>query len=389
VEERLKVLLLISSAGFFGAENVVLQLARELAREASIMPLVGSLENPLSPHLELLERCEESGIRTVRFQCKGRMDTGTIPKVRQFLREQKISIIHSHGYKSDFVAYFAAKRLSIIRISTCHTWNKDSFRHYLYARLDKMILKSFDMTIGVSKEICNQLLGAGIRPERTRFIANGISFDQPEKKPDLQTTRAELGIKPESVVVGMIGRFVPQKGHKYLLEISKEIVEKKPGTIFLLVGDGPLLDEMKRTYNYPWIVYAGIRKDMPAIYQCIDILALPSLYEGLPMVVLEAMACRRAVIASCVGEIPDVITDRATGLLLKPGDPEALKHALFSLLQNQEERDRLAGNGYEWAKSRFDSARMAREYLEIYRDLCGIRLNNESGSFPGGVLSGV
>jgi glycosyltransferase involved in cell wall biosynthesis len=149
---------------------------------------------------------------------------------------------------------------------------------------------------------------------------------------------------------------------------AKAIFEQFPGTMFIIVGDGPLKKELQREFNSPSIIFTGIRNDIPDLYRCMDILVLPSLTEGFPMVILEAMASKLPVVATRVGEVP-LLINRENGILVEPGDVEGINQALLYLLRNRAIAKGMGQKGYQRVKDYFSSEKMARDYMGIYKDV--------------------
>ena len=156
--------------------------------------------------------------------------------------------------------------------------------------------------------------------------------------------------------------------------------------VFLIVGDGPLRQDLQDKSSQLTeaegvkahrpggpIVFAGVRNDMPEMYALMDIFVLPSRTEGLPMVLLEALAAKKPVVATTVGAVPGVIDHGHSGLLTQPGDVEDLSGAIIDLLDNPQKAQHLAQNGYERVKDHFSAQRMAEQYIEVYKDVLSAR----------------
>jgi glycosyltransferase involved in cell wall biosynthesis len=173
-------------------------------------------------------------------------------------------------------------------------------------------------------------------------------------------------------IIGAIGRLAPQKGLQYLLRAAPEVLRDNPNALFVLVGDGPerqtLEAEAKCLGIQGSVCFLGVREDIPELLASLDVLAMPSLSEGLPMALLEAMASAKAVVASRVGAIPHVIQDRVNGIMLSPGDVSGLATALLDVLKYRELRMALGQEARETVESRFSAPSMAKCYLEVYRE---------------------
>jgi glycosyltransferase involved in cell wall biosynthesis len=148
-----------------------------------------------------------------------------------------------------------------------------------------------------------------------------------------------------------------------------------PDALFVLVGDGPEREKLETLTQQLGIqssvVFVGQRDDIPGVYASFDIVALPSLTEAMPLAVLEALAAKRAVVASEVGDVPRMILHEQTGLLVQPGDDRGLADAIMRLLADGELRRKLGHNGHRFVLDHFSGARMARNYLGVYEDVMG------------------
>ena len=364
----MNVLQLISSSGFFGAENVVVQLAKELGKNPRVNALVGVFQNTWNPHLEILEERLGAGVETATFLARRQLDLKTLKEIRHFVRQKQIDIIHSHGYKANFYARVATLGLDTALVATCHNWPGKDIRSKGYACLDFAILFWFDQVAAVSDEIRKRILRHGVPPQKVTIVRNGISLKPFQENDSRAPFRKELGISFDSVVVGTVGRISPEKGHENLLIAAREISEKFQNVVFLLLGDGPLKAKLQREYSSPTILFTGYRKDLPSLFSCMDIFVLPSLVEGLPMAALEAMASRLPVVASGVGEVPSLV-GRESGMLVEPNNPAELKRCLIHLIENPTIARIMGEKGYRWVKSRFSADRMALKYREIYREV--------------------
>jgi glycosyltransferase involved in cell wall biosynthesis len=365
----MNILQCISSRGFFGAESIVMQLASELQKNGFCNPVVGVFENLQSPHLEVANICRKNGIETAVFPCRGKFDLKTIIQLRGFIRDCKIDIIHSHGYKSNLYSFFASRGLSTRLVATCHNWLGDDFKMRFYAALDRFFLRRFDRVVAVSDDVRNRITGSGVSPGNVTIVKNGICLDRFDRVYSVAKIKTQLGIPQDDKVIGTVGRISPEKGHKYLLGVADSIVEECPGTVFLIIGDGPLREELQREYDSPFIIFTGIRNDVPELYQCMDIFVLPSLTEGLPVALLEAMASNLPVVATRVGGVPSVISNNQTGLLIEPRDEEAIKESLLHLLRNPKEAEEMGKEGCQRVKEHYSSQKMTSDYLNIYREL--------------------
>jgi len=366
-----KILQLISSSGFFGAENVLVQLADALQKDGSCQVVGGVIKNIETPHLEVATECGKRGIESVVFPCTGKLDLKTILLLKNYLKEHKIDIIHSHGYKSNLYSFFATILSPVKLIATCHNWLGDESKMKFYASLDRFFLRRFSAVVAVSLPVKETLLRNGISANRTRIIGNGIDLGRFETQTISSDVKQQFGIPESHVVIGTVGRISSEKGQIHLLKTIGRIQQQFPETTLLLVGDGDLRNNLEKEFGGANVIFTGIRNDLPALYHCMDIFVLPSLTEGLPMVLLEAMASSLPVVATRVGDVPRVMVEDETGYIEEAGDEEGLEKSLMILLSDPVKRKTMGKKGYQRVKEGFSSSQMAHEYFKIYCDVLG------------------
>lgn len=377
----MRILQLISSRGFFGAENVMIELSKAL-RAYECECYIGIIGHSNNLYKSILCEASKNGLKTEVFFCRSQFDIKTIMKIRKFIKENKMDIIHSHGYKSNFYGLLASLNLNINRITTCHNWIGNGRKMKLYEYIDKLLLRNFDKVIAISEELKNEILRSGIF--KVMIINNGIDIERFK----LQATGHRLkikeafGIKENEKAIGTVGRLTVEKGHSYLIETFEKAVKEFPDTKLLIVGDGPLKESLEsRAMSLGLkdnIIFTGIRNDIPELLSIMDIFVLPSLKEGMPMVLLEAMAARKAIIATKVGAVIKIIDDGVTGLLIKPTDVNSMCDCLTRLLKNTEKARLLSEKAYEKVKSEFSASKMAEQYFGEYRRL-QYKKNNKIG----------
>jgi glycosyltransferase involved in cell wall biosynthesis len=366
---RVKVLQLISSGGYYGAENMLLNLcaSQEKARCENSLLL---FYNVHVPNVEFYERARRRGLSVRMVHCKGRADWRAVRQIEEYIQEDEVDLVHTHGYKADLYGYLAAWRCHKPVVATCHNWVGGTAALGIYNHLDRMALKKFNALAAVSDAVAQRLLAFGVPSEKIKTIANGIDVTAFERAQPLPLLKDE-----GSIVVGVVARLDLQKGFEYLLRAARELCKMFPGLKIVIAGEGPdrsAIEEMIEQYGLQSsVVLAGQQSNMPAVYAAMDIFVLPSLNEGLPMTVLEAMAASKPVIATRVGAIPSVIRDGENGLLVAPKDSEGLRNAVASLLNDPERRRRLGDQAHTWVSQNYTSEAMALKYREMYEEVLG------------------
>jgi glycosyltransferase involved in cell wall biosynthesis len=366
---RVKVLQLISSGGYYGAENMLLNLCASQQKAGCENGLM-LFYNVHAPNVEFYERARCRGLSVRMVHCQGRADWRAVRQIEECIHEDGIQLLHTHGYKADLYGYVAARRCGKPIVATCHNWVGGTAALGIYNHLDRMALKRFHGLAAVSDSVAQRLLDSGVAPKKVRTIANGIDVEPFERARPLPVFDFD-GNK----VVGMVARLDLQKGCEFLLRAARELCEAFPGLKVVIVGEGPdrhaIENMIQRLGLNSNVILAGQHSDMPSIYAALDIFVLPSLNEGLPMTILEAMAASRPVIATRVGAIPRVVKDGETGLLVDPGDVNGLRNALAQLLSDSDFCSRLGSAGHEWVSRSYTSEAMALKYRQMYEEVLG------------------
>jgi glycosyltransferase involved in cell wall biosynthesis len=366
---RVKVLQLISSGGYYGAENMLLNLCAS-QESAGCQNSLLLFYNVHAPNVEFYERARRRGLSVRMVHCQGRADWRAIRQIQEYIQEDGIDVVHTHGYKADLYGYIAARRSRKPIVATCHNWLGGTAALEIYNHLDRMTLKRFHGLAVVSDLVAQRLLDSGVSAKKIMTIANGINVQAFEHAHALPALNFD-----ESKVVGMVARLDLQKGFEHLLRATRDLCVAFPALKVVIVGDGPdrkaIEDMIQRFGLQSNVILAGQHSDMPDIYAAMDIFVLPSLNEGLPMTILEAMAASKPVIATRVGAIPSVIKDGETGLLVDPGETYGLRSAVARLLSAPDLCRRIGAAGHAWVSKHYTSEVMALKYRQMYDEVLG------------------
>jgi glycosyltransferase involved in cell wall biosynthesis len=366
---RVKVLQLISSGGYYGAENMLLNLCASQEQSGCQNSLL-IFYNVHVPNVEFYERARRRGLSVRMVHCNGRADWRAVRQIEEYIQEDGVDLVHTHGYKADLYGYLAAWRCHKPVVATCHNWVGGTAALGIYNHLDRMALKKFNALAAVSDAVAHRLLAFSVPAEKIKTIANGIDVTAFERAQPLPLLKAE-----GNTVVGVVARLDLQKGFEYLLHAARELCKTFHDLKIVIVGEGPdrnAIEEMIQQYGLQAsVVLAGQQSNMPAVYAAMDMFVLPSLNEGLPMTVLEAMAASKPVIATRVGAIPSVIKDGENGLLVNAKDPEGLQNAIASLLSDPERSRRLGDQAHAWVSQNYTSEEMALKYRDMYEEVLG------------------
>jgi glycosyltransferase involved in cell wall biosynthesis len=363
------VLQLRSSAGLYGADKVVLTLNDALNRQHGVRSRLLNISNYRMPRQLLHEAALAGGQDAALLPCRGRLDPRTVTALAAEIAATAANVLHAHDYKSAFYAWRASQRRPAFRVATLHGWTGSSRALRFYHRLELALLRRFDALVVVAAGQVEQLVRAGVAPGRIHRVDNAI--EPPAADGDSPAaTRTALGLPADAHVFAAVARLSPEKNLAMLVDTFHALAVERPDVALLIVGDGPqraaLQAQVARLDMASRVHFTGARTDMPRIYPAIDTLVLPSLTEGMPLVVLEAMAHAIPVIASAVGEVPRLLSHARHGQLVAPGVAAELLAAMRAAASRPGLRD---PDARDYVLREHGSERMAEGYAAVYRSL--------------------
>lgn len=358
---------LISSGGFFGAENVLLNLAQWFHQNGETV-FVGTLKDSRNPKLQVVDRAKELNLSTFVIDCNGRFDLGAVLKLKKFIRGHKIEILHTHNYKSDVIGLLAAKLSGIPIVATAHGFTQVSKTVSLYEKIDRWILKNFFQAVVV---VSNSVLPDFHSPKKM-VIGNGIDLSRFKlDKSAGKDFRKKYGISDSEKVIGIIGRLSVEKNQELFIHAAHDVLKKQGNVKFVIIGDGPeeaKLKSLVMAYGLQkQIIFTGVIENVAPVYQTLDIFTLTSKTEGVPMTILEAMASSVPVVVSKVGGIPQIVFHRDTGLIFEKDNQDALVEQWSLILQQPDLVQQMKTRALEYVTQEFSQAVMAERYLDCYR----------------------
>lgn len=297
------------------------------------------------------------------------------------LYKNPVDIIHSHSEYTDITAILLKlSRRSKRIIRTVHygykvEWSTKPVRRLLLTNLIYPIM--FDKEVGINQQNTQRLNDrsfARIMRRNSIRIPNAISTDRFKNiNVNTKEKKNSLGIPAESMLIGSVGRLADQKGYVYLLDAAAKLLAEKPDLYFIFVGDGPLAEEHKNQAHALGIeqnvIFTGGRTDVEELLACFDLFVSSSLWEGLPTVLLEAMAAGVPIIATDIPGTNELIEHNYNGLLVEPYNPDSLKTGILNLLKFQELRQRFVLNAFSSLKQ-YEMPQIAKAYEDLYLELC-------------------
>lgn len=372
-----KVLHCRSSAGFAGPERHIAQLAQSLPThgfDVGLNVLYRPAAGVPAAH-PLVAQAIQAGLDARQIEDTTKFSFHTISHIRRQLEQDQYHLVHTHDYKTNLLAGIAARWADVPTVATVHLHTRTTWRLRVYRLLDLVVLRFFPKIIAVSDRLRQELITAGLPEQRIVTIHNAIDVEaiQNVGSNAIVAWRRRLGIQPNQSVVTLVGRLSPQKGPDTFLESAAHIARTFPETKFLIVGEGPLrrrLERIAATLGLREQVYfLGYQAEVLPLLALSDVVALPSLNEGLPYVLLEALALARPVVATPVGGIPEVIANGQTGLIVPVRAPDALAAAVCRLLKHPDEARRLGEAGRVRVMQAFSLPVMISQIVEAYHDV--------------------
>jgi glycosyltransferase involved in cell wall biosynthesis len=321
----------------------------------------------------LADVLEEKGVSVHLVKIKNRWDPVGIFNLMRLMRSRRIRIVHAHMYASSIsggiAAKFARVPVIIVNMHSLHEWHTKR-RVWMAGKIFNLA----DRVVGVSDVIRDNLIKTlGLNPHKVITIHNGIDLARFKDFAQPPTQRRILGIAPDELVIGAVGRLVSFKGFTYLLAAAKLICAELPKFKLVIVGGGELDSELKRQAQDLGIagkvVFTGPQADVRPFLALFDVAVLSSISEGFGIAVLEAMAMGKAVVATRVGGLPEVVADKISGLLVSPENPEALAIAISNLLGNPGLRVNMGQAGKARAEELFSIQQVFEQTIKLYRGL--------------------
>lgn len=365
--------------GISGSEKHLLILLGGLVSRGYNVTFV-ILEEATRPVGHYADMLEAKGVRTARLRVNGDLDPGLILRLYRELRRGRYDLVHTHLIHADLYGSVAAKLAGVpLVVSTRH--NDDRFReHPFFVLLNHLVAPLYRRVIVISQALGSYTARLeGVDPARIVPIYYGLPFSEP---PGPCGIRREFGLPDDAPIIGVVGRLTEQKGHRTLLQTFARLCGGYPDARLFVVGDGelrPALQALAQELDVAGrVIFTGYRDDAAGLMADFDLLAVPSLWEGFGLVLLEAMNAARPVVASRVSAIPEIVSDGETGLLVPPGDAEALASALRRLLDDPALAAEMGRRGRERLHTRFGVERMVDETERVYLDLLERRPEHEA-----------
>lgn len=349
-----------------GLQQVVVNLCKTIDRSKfDVSVLCLRRKGDFAPQIEKM------GIKIFALPREpNKVDYLAFLKVAKILRQQKIEIIHTHN-SEPFVDGTLGALLSPVK-TIVHTDHGRVFPDKLKYMIHEWIVSQFAYkVVGVSQPTSTNLIKyEKISPKKITTIFNGIDGEKYQISVNKKLKKKELGLNGHWPILGTIGRLVPEKGIPYLLNAMPKLLTVFPKAKLLIIGDGFLQNHLKALVKESGlknnVVFTGNRLDIPEVLNILDVFILSSISEGLPMVLLEALAAGCPIVATDVGGVSTAIKNGINGTLIDPKNSDLISSETLRLLQDRSLRDKYIENGLKLFRTKFAMKVMAKKYEQLY-----------------------
>jgi glycosyltransferase involved in cell wall biosynthesis len=371
VTGRSKVMWLIKGLGLGGAERLLVEALPYIDRETFDYEVAYILPEKN----DLVSEFLRASIPVFCLNSRRIYDVGVLPRLVHLLREREVSLLHSHLPYAGILARLAS-RIARVKAIVYTEHNVLSAYNPAVAFLDRITFRFDDATVAVSQSVNRSARAWPILKPRNLLtiqngiLVNGISDDWSEET----KIKESLGVPSHHLLVGNVAHLRPEKGHTFLLKAMQKVIEKRADVSCVVVGREKAKGMLQKLKEYAkelgvqeHVVFVGFREDARELMKAFYVFVLSSLYEGLPIALLEAMALGKPVVVTNTGGVPEVVRDGVEGFLVKPGDPDALADHLLRLIENEDIRKAFSLAAKTKVREQFGIERMVREVEQVYK----------------------
>jgi glycosyltransferase involved in cell wall biosynthesis len=313
---------------------------------------------------------EEFGI-DVTYMARHKFDPATFPALLEVLRDKHADIVHLHGYGATTFGRLCAWRMGIPAILHEHANHGDT--PWFQKIADGFLAPHTDIAIAVSESTGEFTTRARLMPaERTKVVYLGAPLDEFARERSERVraaARQALGIEPGTIAVGTVTRLMPSKGNRHLIEAAPAVLQKHPNVRFFIVGEGELQPELEAQARAlglgDALVFSGFQRDVAAVLSALDFVVFPSLWEGTPLTVFEALAMGKPIVATDADGLLDVLTDRKDALIVPKANTAALAAAICAVIEQPQLAAGLMAEARRTGQ-RYDIAAFVRKMERLY-----------------------
>lgn len=353
-----------------GPDKTILNSPRFLSA-LGYRALCAYMHPPADPGFgELCAKAKAWGASVVSIEDRGPWDVQVVGRLLQLCRSERVAIWHGHDYKSNALGLLVRRFWPMRLVTTVHGWVHFTARTPLYYAVDRLCLPYYDRVICVSDDLVERCLAAGVSAERCLLVENAIDTAEYSRRVTVEEAKRRLGLRPERPTIGAVGRLSTEKGFDLLIRAADRLLRAGHDIEVLIAGEGghkpqlqALISELGRADR---VHLLGYRSDTIELYEAMDVFALSSLREGLPNVMLEAMALEVPVVATRVAGVPRLIQSGENGMLVASANLDELTDALAALLKDTPLRNKLAFAGRRTIEERYSFEARMHKIRAVY-----------------------
>jgi hypothetical protein len=371
-----KVLHVISGGETGGSRKHVVTLLSKFAPNTATLAVFQ--DGPLANEARAL------GVDVRLLSQSSRYDLSVLSKLVALVRAEKFDLLHTHGPRANLYGALIKRNIRIPWVTTIHSdprldFMKTGIKGALFTRLNLWALRKVDYFFAVSERFKESLIELGMAADRIQTVYNGIDFDDIPRPHTLR--RADLGLRDEELVIAMVARLHPVKGHAIVFSALAALSD--PDIQLLVIGDGPLAGELQDTAAQTGIgrhvQFLGFRSDVADLYALSDVALLASYSESFPLALLEAANARLPVISTDVGGVKQLIASENMGWVVPVGDSAALARAIRDAKQRKHELKAMGERLYNHASTHFSLQRLYEETMATYERVLAIDRTRDKG----------
>jgi glycosyltransferase involved in cell wall biosynthesis len=359
-----------------GGQRQSYLLVRELCRQGWPVTFV------VQPRSPLLEKAAAAGLPVLPRRMRSELGLLAAFRLAVAMRRRKCRLVHFHDAHAAAVGGIAA---ALARVPLRVISRRVDFplsRNFLSRR---KYTRAADAVIAISQGVKRVLVEGGVEAERVEVVPSGIDFSVYDQELPRDYLRREFHFSEGDYLVGIVAQLEDHKGHRYLIEAARLLMQRTRKVKIIIVGEGSLRLELTQQADQlevkDLVYFMGYRTDIPRILASLDLFVLSSHLEGLGSSLLDAMACGLPVVATRTGGIPEVVHHEKTGLLVPAKNPEALAEAILTLYHDRRLAGRLAEEGRRQVRDKFSAEATAARTIELYRKLAerkGVKLDDQA-----------
>ncbi len=371
---------LIASNFAGGPEKQIVELSSRLG-DVGWGVVVGSFRER-RPTVEVIDLAAARGLQTFLIDTRSPFSPTAIGQLSRFLDQYDVDVLVTHGYKPNLIGYLTTRRSAVIQLPMVRGYTAESGRIRFYEAVDRWVLRRFERVLCVSEATKARLATYGIDKERVEVLHNAVACGGPHEALDL---RSEFDLPRHARILVAAGRLSVEKGHRYLIEALQQLNHVDAPIHLIILGSGReeerLREQAAGAGLVDRVILGGFRKPILPYLAGADLVVNPSMTEGLPNVVLEALSIRAPVVATDVGGVAELILPGKTGRLVPAGDAAALAKSIDDALGDPSGTRAMAEEGYRLVSESFSFTTQANRFGRLCEDL--IAPGRQSSPAPG------